>query len=52
LNIFFCLAPPQNNAMPPPMGSYPSPFLVDAGGHMISQPQPPQAYMSKLFISS
>jgi len=35
---------------PPPMPNYPSPFLVDHGGHMISQPQPPppppQAYMS------
>jgi len=44
-------APPQNNALPPPMPSYPSPFLVDHGGHMLSQPQPPppppQAYMSK-----
>ncbi|CAF4964363.1 unnamed protein product, partial [Rotaria magnacalcarata] len=39
--------PPQNNAMPP-MATYPSPFLVDHGGHMISQPQPPppQAYIS------
>jgi hypothetical protein len=32
---------------PPPMTNYPSPFLVDHGGHMISQPQPPpQAFMS------
>ncbi|CAF1097369.1 unnamed protein product [Rotaria sordida] len=46
-------APPQNNAMPPPpMTSYPSPFLVDHGGHMISQPQPPpQAYMNNQMMS-
>lgn len=53
LYLFCYLAPPQNNAMPPPMGSYPSPFLVDHGGHMISQPQPPpppQAYMSMFFL--
>ncbi len=49
---FFHLAPPQNNAMPPPMPNYPSQFLVDHGGHMISQPQPPppQAYMSMFYF--
>lgn len=47
------LAAPQNSTLPPPpMPSYASPFLVDHGGHMISQPQPPpppppSAYMSK-----
>ena len=46
-------APPQNNAMPPPMPNYTQPFLMDHGGHLIGQPQqppppppPPQAYMS------
>ena len=38
---------------PPPMPSYGSPFLVDHGAHMLSQPQPqpppPQAYMSMLY---
>ncbi|CAF2085782.1 unnamed protein product [Rotaria magnacalcarata] len=45
-------APPQNNAMPP-MATYPSPFLVDHGGHMISQPQPPppQAYINNQMMS-
>ncbi|CAF2823903.1 unnamed protein product [Rotaria sp. Silwood2] len=50
------ITPPQNNAIPPPpMPSYPSPFLVDHGGHMISQPQPPphpsQAYMNNQMMS-
>jgi hypothetical protein len=33
---------------PPPMANYTSPFLMDHGGHIIGQPQPPppQAYMS------
>ena len=52
--VSLCSAPPQNNAMPPPpMASYPSPFLLEHGPHMIGQPQPPppppgppQAYMS------
>ncbi|CAF4854641.1 unnamed protein product, partial [Rotaria sp. Silwood1] len=47
-------APPQNNPLQPqaPMPSYPSPFLVDHGGHMIGQPQPPpQAYMNNQMMS-
>jgi hypothetical protein len=44
-------APPQNNTMPPPMANYPSPFLVDHGGHMMNQPQPPQAYMNNQMMS-
>ncbi|CAF3002714.1 unnamed protein product [Rotaria sp. Silwood2] len=53
---FAMKTPPQNNAIPPPpMPSYPSPFLVDHGGHMISQPQPPphpsQAYMNNQMMS-
>ncbi len=38
--------------MPPPMANYPSPFLVDHGGHMMNQPQPPQAYMSMFLFEN